>query len=210
MPSSAPDLAFRSTPLQSAMASQPSPARSAAAISPWLRSPPCSSACPTCRASKHSGMLKTTWDENRHPRWSAGTSDSRGGQFRPADAADAAASATDPPTRTTQAIPFPGAIPFPFELPLPTEIMPFGPIIVPDGMERDGIPQNPYPDNPDCEEQWAHAKAECIDKSKRKQLKPGRSGFGADIARCMRGLVSEACGGNPVQWLTAWWIGARQ
>ncbi len=33
-----------------------------------------------------SGMLKADWDPDEHPRWPAGSPDSRGGQFAPKDA----------------------------------------------------------------------------------------------------------------------------
>jgi hypothetical protein len=102
-----------------------------------------------------------------------------------------------------QAIPLPVPIPLPFELPLPSEITPFPPLILPDGMQRDPVPANPYPDRPECEEEWAHAANECGKMFNNYQLKPGRRGFGADIARCIRGMVSQDCSGNPVQWMTA-------
>ncbi|MGH7034253.1 MAG: hypothetical protein ACREFL_11030 [Stellaceae bacterium] len=93
-----------------------------------------------------------------------------------------------------QAVPMP--VPLPFELPLPpTEITPF-PLDIPNGNIREPIPVNPYPDRPDCAAEWAHAQEFCDEQRRRRKLKPGYSGFGKDITRCLMGMVSEECGGN--------------
>ena len=59
--------------------------------------------------------------------------------------------------------------------------------------------QNPYPDRPECEEEWAAAKKFCDDLKRRGKLgKNGYRGFGKTYQQCLLGQVSEACGGNPV------------
>jgi hypothetical protein len=67
-----------------------------------------------------SGLLKRGWDPSKHPRWPAGSLDSVGGRFAPADAALGAAPGyeSSASTRTAQALPIPfeavtprGAIP---------------------------------------------------------------------------------------------------
>jgi hypothetical protein len=62
------------------------------------------------------------------------------------------------------------------------------------GVGREGIPVNPYPDRPDCADEWAAAYKFCA--SKQKEFKPGYSGWGADFGKCVLGQVSAACGGN--------------
>lgn len=103
-------------------------------------------------------------------------------------------SAPEPRMIPVQAVPMP--IPMPFELPLPpTEITPF-PLDIPNGNIREPIPVNPYPDRPDCVEEWAHATKFCDEQRRRGKLKPGYGGFGKDITKCLLGMVSEECGGN--------------
>jgi len=96
-----------------------------------------------------------------------------------------------------QAVPAPMPLPFPipFEFPVsPTEISPF--LDIPNGEFRDPIPTNPYPDDPDCAVQWAHAHEFCNKKLDNKELRPGYSGWGKNFVRCVMGMVSQACGGN--------------
>ena len=86
-------------------------------------------------------------------------------------------------------------IPFPFDVP-PTEISPFiGNPISP--FEEEPPLTNPFPDNPECAEEWATAMAFCFRLWQKKVFKPGYDGFGADFEKCVKGQVSEACGGNP-------------
>jgi hypothetical protein len=65
------------------------------------------------------------------------------------------------------------------------------------GVGREGIPANPYPDRPECAEEWASAVAHC------KRLKEngllgtkGYRGMGTNLFDCIMGQVSEECGGN--------------
>jgi len=43
-----------------------------------------------------------------------------------------------------------------------------------------------------------HAIKFCNDQKRRGKLKGGYGGFGKDLMSCVMGLVSEACGGNPI------------
>lgn len=152
-----------------------------------------------------SGILKGEgFDQAKHPRWPAGTADSQGGQFRPLDqdvgpeeTSDADISAVPIPV---QALVRPAPLPWdiPFRLPAPpTEIAPY--LDLPNGARRETIPLNPYPDRPECEEEWEHATEFCIDLKKRGLLgKQGYSGFGGSLWQCIMGQVSQDCGGNSI------------
>jgi hypothetical protein len=116
------------------------------------------------RELRISSLLKQDWDPRKHPRWPAGSPDSIGGQFAPADG-DIGSSATEQSTsaeQNAQIIPTQVTILAPFELPgiipFPSEILP--PPVIPDSHPRD-IPRNPYPDRPGCEEEWADATKYC-------------------------------------------------
>ena len=89
-------------------------------------------------------------------------------------------------------IPFPGTIPLPLTPRLLPPI-PLTPIIpYPEGY----FPTNPYPERAECMEEWEYAQRQCT--SLETQGKLGRrSGFGKSLARCLLGMVSEECGGNP-------------
>jgi hypothetical protein len=76
----------------------------------------------------------------------------------------------------------------------PTGLNPPLPLEIP-GVTRE--PVNPYPDQPECEEEWTHAFRFCRDQQQRGKLKGGYGGFGKDFTNCVMGMVSEACGGNP-------------
>jgi hypothetical protein len=80
-----------------------------------------------------SGLLKRGWDPSKHPRWPAGSLDSVGGRFAPADETLGAAPGyeSSASTRTAQALPIPfeavtprGAIPWPSEIVPPLGIYP--------------------------------------------------------------------------------------
>lgn len=59
--------------------------------------------------------------------------------------------------------------------------------------------QNPYPDRPECVEEWAAAKKFCDDLRRRGKLgQDGYRGFGNTYQQCLMGQVSQDCGGNPV------------
>jgi hypothetical protein len=139
----------------------------------------------------HAGcLLKAGWDPTKHPRWPAGSPGGIGGEFAPADAAsDASAEQSAPviPAQITIPVPFelPGGIPF------PSEILP--PPVTPNINPREL--RNPYPDRPECEEEWAEALKYCDNLRKRGLLgKDGYRGMG-DLYQCVMGQVSERCGG---------------
>jgi hypothetical protein len=97
------------------------------------------------RASK---MLKADWDSSKHPRWPAGSPDGMGGEFAPAGTANGVSST---PAQIT--IPAPFEVPIPAAPEMPFEILP-PPLTVPNPRE---LPNNPYPDRPECVEEWAAA-----------------------------------------------------
>ncbi|HLI11295.1 MAG TPA: hypothetical protein VKY65_06815 [Alphaproteobacteria bacterium] len=150
---------------------------------------------------RRGGMLKADWDPIKHPRWPARSPGGIGGEFAPARSgaddvsSDAAASPTIPAQVT---IPAPLDMPFPSELPIPRpfEVVP-RPLDIPDIQQREGIPQNPYPDRVECVEEWQVAERYCRDLRKRGLLGRGDyRGMGKSLWQCMMGQVSEACGGN--------------
>ena len=57
---------------------------------------------------------------------------------------------------------------------------------------------NPFPDDPECEKEWAAALLDCWKLKTNKQLGRGDNrGSGRTFDQCVRGRVSERCGGNP-------------
>jgi hypothetical protein len=153
------------------------------------------------RQLRASGLRKQEWDEEKHPRWAAGSPDSVGGQFAPADAANGGSGSVDQvvvgqrtPTTTAQA----GTLVAPryAPIPLPSEVTPI-PFALPDINPRREL-QNPYPDRPECEEEWAHAFKYC-NELKRKRLlgTDGHRGAGDSFHQCVMGQVREDCGGSP-------------
>lgn len=153
------------------------------------------------RQLRISGLLKQDWDPQKHPRWPAGSPDSVGGQFAPAggDAANAATGRDTSTEQSAQVIPAQLTLPAPFELPgaipFPSEIVP--PPVIPDSHPRD-IPRNPYPDQPDCEAEWADATKYCRDLYDSGRMgTDGIRGMGNFMYQCILGLVSERCGGAP-------------
>ena len=96
-------------------------------------------------------------------------------------------------------IPRPFPIPFPLARPVPyqpgLEVSPF--LDVPQGVPRESIPQNPYPERPECVDEWEQAQEFCQNLKNRKQLGKGRYRYmGTSMWDCMKGQVSEDCGGN--------------
>jgi hypothetical protein len=163
-----------------------------------------------------SGLLKGDWDPSLHPRWPTGSPDSAGGRFAPRDSQGSGGGASG--TRNagaqsgahlTQAqitIPAPGAFPAPFDIPtpgssdipLPSEITP-PPIVGPGVVPRKEL-KNPYPNRPDCVEEWAHAHKYCDELLKKKRLGKGNyRNLGKFLYECIMGQVSEECGGNRLQ-----------
>ena len=99
-------------------------------------------------------------------------------------------------------IPWGSAADIPAEIqpwPSPTEITPI-PFDFP-GAERrppPSLPTNPYPRDPECAEEWAHAYEYCGRMRDEGKFRPGYSGPGKDMRSCLLGQVSERCGGNAV------------
>src|SRR5260221_5026442 len=93
--------------------------------------------------------------------------------------------------------PLPGVRPVPPGAirPLPPDIIP--PLDIPGGVPREGIPQNPYPDRPECVEEWEAAYRYCKNLKDRGLLGEGDyRGSGKNMWQCMMGQVPEDCGGN--------------
>lgn len=97
-----------------------------------------------------------------------------------------------PPTRTAQ-------IPLPMPLPIPIPGLPGSPVApnIPFPQLFDPPPANPFPDRPECVEEWSKAYDFCRAQMLHRLLKPGFRGFGKDFNRCVLGQVSADCGGNP-------------
>lgn len=147
------------------------------------------------RRLQASGLLKSDWDPAKHPRRPTGSPGGIGGEFAPAGAASGDSEVGGPNLSTT---PAQLTIPVPFELPggipFPSEIVP--PPVIPNISPRD-LPRNPYPDRPECEEEWAEAIAFCKGLLERNQLGRGDyRGSGKTLYQCIMGQVSAACGGN--------------
>jgi hypothetical protein len=110
-----------------------------------------------------SGLLKEDWDQSKHPRWPAGSPGGIGGEFAPADvtAPDAGGEpkASVIPAQITIPAPFDFALPR--GIPLPSEIVP------PLGIYPRIRLENPYPDRPGCDEEWAEAIERCRGYRKR-------------------------------------------
>lgn len=147
------------------------------------------------RRLRASGLLKADWDPAEHPRWPAGTPGGIGGEFAPAGAAsdDSGVGVSNAPV-----IPAQITIPVPFELPggipFPSEIVP--PPAIPDIYPRSNL-RNPFPDRPECEEEWAHALKFCSELIRSERMgTDGNRGFGRTFQQCVLGLVREDCGGS--------------
>ena len=52
---------------------------------------------------------------------------------------------------------------------------------------------------PECDEEWREAAEKCGKWLDMGFLGPRRA-LGWDVPSCMRGLLSERCGGNPIDW----------
>ena len=144
-----------------------------------------------------SGMLERDWDPSKHPRWPAGSPDSIGGRFAPADAS-ADASPEDESNRRSRTAQLSPTIPIPFEaiaprgIPWPSEIAP--PLST---FPRSRL-ENPYPDREGCDEEWAYAREYCRKLDDRGLLGKGDyREHGKVFLQCVLGQVSERCGGSP-------------
>jgi hypothetical protein len=144
-----------------------------------------------------SGLLKADWNPTKHPRWPAKSPYSVGGQFAPAgspqnESTDGGQSPLVIPAQGAITLPILGTIP----LPLPSEITPIP--LVPPGVSPRDVPRNPYPDRPECEEEWASAFEYCGKLMLKGRLgSDGYRGMGNSFYKCVMGQVSEDCGGNP-------------
>jgi hypothetical protein len=143
-----------------------------------------------------SGLLKADWDPAKHPRWPAGSPGGIGGEFAPASAASGASA-----ERSAPLIPAQITIPVPFDLPggipFPSEIVP--PPVIPNINPRD-LPRNPYPNRPECEQEWAEATDYCLKLKARNLLGKGDyRGSGRTLSQCIMGRVSQDCGGNSTE-----------
>jgi hypothetical protein len=151
------------------------------------------------RQLRASGLLKIDWDPAKHPRWPAGSPGSVGGEFAPADGGvDSGSGGTEPhvpPIPAQVTIPAPLDLFGPRVLPFPYDVLP-PPLIAPDINPRDA-PKNPYPDRPECEEEWAEAARWCQELLKRNWRERDDYGrMGRTFYECVKGRVSAACGGN--------------
>jgi hypothetical protein len=81
-------------------------------------------------------------------------------------------------------------------IPHPMDIAP--PDTAPDTVLPRNLPPlvNPYPDRPECVEEWNYAFRTCGRLLSEGKL--GTRGYADSFSKCVLGLVSEACGGNPV------------
>jgi len=147
------------------------------------------------RQLQASGLLKEDWDPTKHPRWPAGSPGGIGGEFAPVGSATGGSNAGEP---SAPVIPAQITIPVPFELPggipFPSEIVP--PPALPDIYPR-GQLRNPFPDRPECEEEWEHAIEYCTELMRSGKMgKDGSRGFGRKFSQCVLGMVREDCGGS--------------
>ncbi len=151
------------------------------------------------RRLQSSNLLKADWNPTKHPRWPAGSPESTGGQFAPSGTAigDLAPTQTSQPQMQAQlTLPAPLESPIPGVIPFPSEIVP--PPAIP-GINPRGELGNPYPDRPECEEEWAHAFDYCSKLLRRGFLGTDQyRGMGKTFFQCVMGQVSKDCGGNPV------------
>ncbi len=147
------------------------------------------------RRLRISGLLKADWDALKHPRWPAGSPEGTGGRVAPvAEGADISV-----PESRGSIVPAQITVPAPFDFPAPGTI-PFPPEVVtpPVISPRDG-PRNPYPDRPECEQEWAEAVRFCKELMRAGRLGAGDyRGMGRTLYQCIMGQVSEDCGGNSI------------
>lgn len=108
-----------------------------------------------------------------------------------------------PDVQLAQELVLPELIPRPIPIPLPPyqpglEISPF--LETPQTAPRDAIPQNPYPDRPECAEEWKEATSFCMGLQGRRLLGKGPyRNMGKTVWECILGQVSSDCGGSGLQ-----------
>lgn len=142
-----------------------------------------------------SGLLKREWDPAKHPHWPAGSPGGIGGQFAPTEAISTDSSPADAEgSISTAQVTIPAPLELPGSMPLPTEILP--PPVVPDVFPRSRL-RNPFPDRPECEEEWANAIDYCRELKKSGRMgTDGYLGSGRTFMQCVLGRVSQRCGGS--------------
>ena len=158
------------------------------------------------------GILKAGWDPSKHPRWPAGDTESRGGQFAPAEQGDSEAPSSSQNVadhsssdqQRSPVIPAQAAIPWFEPLDIPFEPLwppiDIAPPAIPNQQERELPPLiNPFPRKRKCVEEWDAAYEFCEKEEEKGNLKPGYGGYGKDFRRCVLGQVSEECGGNRLE-----------
>jgi hypothetical protein len=145
------------------------------------------------RAVKAESLAKAGYNEDQardgNGRWSVGGAQARGSNFKPAQ------------IMIEPVIPFLEQIrpigPLPNVPGFPSDILP--PIT---GTPDIAVPrnlENPYPNRRDCAEEWGKAEKYCRDLDRKGLLGVGDyKEHGKYYAQCVRGQVSERCGGNPV------------
>ena len=159
--------------------------------------------CTEC--SKNSLAITLKRDVSDEPRLPAGQAG--GGEWEAGEGGSASAkptsSAQPKPPSNPLLIPAQALAPTispPIELPWfvpPTEITPFPISPTAPNIEHLNPTANPYPDRPKCVKEWADAIEFCRRQEQGKKLKPGYSGFGKNFQKCVLGMVSQDCGGNP-------------
>jgi hypothetical protein len=83
--------------------------------------------------------------------------------------------------------------------PMPQEISPF-PFEAPNLLKgQRGLREPDDPNDPECEKEREAAKIFCAELISKLGQGVGPTGFGVVYEQCLRGQVSERCGGNPVE-----------
>lgn len=84
----------------------------------------------------------------------------------------------------------------PIPTPHPMDIAP--PLTSPDTVlpRKEPPLKNPYPDRPECAEEWNYALRKCAELLTDGKL--GTRGYADSFSKCVRGMVSEDCGGGPI------------
>jgi hypothetical protein len=131
-------------------------------------------------------LLKEDWDPAEHPRWPAGSPGGIGGEFAPAGASDEASNNDSSEEDDDES----------------------------DDDDDHGFPEPPDPSiipaeaimpaqmtaSARCDEEWASAEEFCRRLIKNPAFGlPPYSWMGRNLSECMRGQVSEECGGNRVR-----------
>jgi len=88
----------------------------------------------------------------------------------------------------------------PVPMPSPTDIVP--PTMGPRRFHPVPPLTNPYPNDPDCVEEWENARKYCNEQRRSGRLKWSDSRrYSLTYDQCVRGQVREACGGTAIEYL---------